>query len=225
MLVKVEKKKYIVPTSWSDVTCGTFQKLILVEDFIEKISILTGIPKETIDKMDWESVQVLQAATSFCNDFTMLDAVNVYPKEFEDFEIAKQQAHTILAVQGVIKKARDLTEDEFLLHLYCGVDILSIYIEASKEQSKNSKDIEGQERYHELKELNIYNEPITRWYGLMCFFLSKWVGFSLNTAIYQTTRHLNTKRRRVLKTSQSSPRISELLNRLWKSSNKQQTTS
>lgn len=219
MVVKIQKKKYVIPTSWNEVTCSQFQSFLLAQDIFDKITCLTGIPKSTVENLDWPSVQTIQTAISFSNDFTLLDGVNVYPKEFEGFEISKQPAKTILQVHGVMKKARELTDDEFLQHIYCGVDIMSIYIDSAKEQLKDS------ENFDDISGINIYNEPITKWYGLMCFFLSKWVSFSIDTAIYQTTHLLNTNYKPASKTSLISRRISGLLNRLWKSSNKVQTTS
>lgn len=209
MVVKIQKKKYFVPTSWNDVNCGTFQKLLLTKDIFERISVLTGISKEVVENLDWQSVQVIQAAISFSTDFSLL--TGVYPKEFESFDISKQPAHTILAVQGVIQAAKPLTDDEMLLHLYCGVDILNIYIT----EAKKNQDIK----------VDIYNEPITDWYGLMCFFLSKWVAFSINSALCLITNRANTNSKRVSRNYQISRPILALLSRLWKSSNKRQITS
>jgi hypothetical protein len=213
MLVKIQKKKYLIPTSWDNVTCSQFQQLLLAKDIFDRIHVLTGIPREIAENLAWDSIQIIFTAIEFSTDFTGLDGVNVYPKEFEGFDISQQPAHTILSVQGVIKSASNKFEDEFLKHLYCGVDILNIYVEQAKHTDET------------LSDINIYNEPITKWFGLMGFFLSKWVSFSISSAIYLTTNQANTKKKQVLKGSRRFPLISGLLNRLWRNSNKVQTIS
>lgn len=206
MVVKIEKKKYYIPTTWREVTCGKFQELILAKDIFDKIQVLTGISRQTAEQLDWQSIQILQAALNFTNDFTMLDGVKVYPKELDTFDISKQPSHTILAVQGVFKKSKEQTDDDFIAHLYAGVDMLNIYIN----EAKKTQDIE----------VDIYNEPITDWYGTMCFFLSKWVAFSLDTVIYQITNQANMNYKRGLRTYLSSLLTWLSVNRLWKNTSK-----
>ena len=136
----------------------------------------------------------------------MLDGVKVYPKELDTFDISKQPSHTILAVQGVFKKSKEQTDDDFIAHLYAGVDMLNIYIN----EAKKTQEIE----------VDIYNEPITDWYGTMCFFLSKWVAFSLDTVIYQITNQANTNYKRGSRTYLSSLLTWLYVNRLWKNTSK-----
>jgi hypothetical protein len=194
MVVKIEKKKYNVPTSWKEVTCGQFKQFVVSEDYFERITILTSIPKEIIENLNWESLQIINAALEFSNRYEDLNGFNFYDKDFDTFDIGKQPAHTILAVRGILSKGKQ--KDDITTLLYNGIDIMNVYV----------------------KEEDLYQESITKWYGLMCFFLSKWVSFSISSASLAITNQLKTKSKQVSRTYPLSRRISEYASRLRKSS-------
>jgi hypothetical protein len=69
MLVKIQKKKYIIPTSWDNVTCSQFQQLLLAKDIFDRIHVLTGIPREIAENLAWDSIQIILTAIEFSTDF------------------------------------------------------------------------------------------------------------------------------------------------------------
>ena len=62
---KAGKKKYSCPTSWSDITFKQWKELNKTEDEMELLSILTGIPSETINRISENSLLKLSLAIGF----------------------------------------------------------------------------------------------------------------------------------------------------------------
>ena len=204
--IKINGRKYAVPASWHDITVGQFIELVKfqpkddVTDFFNRLSIVTGIPSSVLEQTDYEGVELLKLRTDFVNDLTLLESVNFFPKELEGFKVGEQPSVTILRVQGCLQKARKMLPDEpegsALLWLVMGQEITEIYLESAGVPQ------------------DLTNEPITKWYGLMCFFLNRSVHFSVATLTSTIISRLKMKSKRGSKIYLLSRRISGWLKRL-----------
>ncbi len=62
---KAKKIKYYCPTSWSEVTFKQWKELNKTKNDLKIISILTGIPKRTIERISENSILKLSLAIGF----------------------------------------------------------------------------------------------------------------------------------------------------------------
>lgn len=204
--IKINGTKYAVPASWHDISVERFMQLVRyqpsddVQDFFNRMSIVTSIPVKVLEQLDYDSVELLKLRTDFINDMTALEGVTFYPIELEGFKVGEQPSKTILGVQGCLTRARKMLPDEpdgsALLWLVCGQEITEIYLESAGVPQ------------------DISQEPITRWYGVMCFFLNRSVHFSVATLTSTITKRLRTKSKQASRTYQLFHRISAWLKRL-----------
>jgi hypothetical protein len=179
-MVKIKiDKTYSIPSSWHDITCGKFREWLMLDTtgddedvFFRKLSFATGISIETLEQCDFEAVTKLKQITSFLYQPELLDAFNFYDKQYDSLDVGTMPAKVILKVQGALGKVKG--QDGVTAFLCAGNEIVEAY---------TGKDITG--------------EPITAWYGIMGFFLSKSVGFSLNTAFSTLTNQAKTKSKQV----------------------------
>lgn len=179
--IKIDKK-YKIPTSWNDITCGKFREWLLldttgdeIEVYFKKLSFASGVPVEVLEKCDIFTIESITTAISFMYEPALLEAFNIYDKEYDSIEVGLMPAKTILQVQGALTKAKKLIPEEGITtYLIAGNEIVLAY---------TGKDIT--------------DEPITQWYGLMCFFLSKSIAFSINTAFSTVTKAQKMKSKRV----------------------------
>ncbi len=170
--VKIDKK-YNIPTSWNDITCGKFRDWLLldtegeeIEVYFRRLSFMSGVPVEVLERCDTATIEIISTAVNFMFHVELLEAFNIYDKEYDSIEVGKMPAKTILQVQGALGKAKKLKPDDGVItYLIAGNEIVEAY---------TGRDIK--------------DEPITMWYGLMCFFLSKSIAFSLNTAFSMLTK-------------------------------------
>jgi len=201
--VKINGKKYAVPSGWKDITVSQFIDLVVfqpqddIADLFRRMEIITGIPYAVLENLDMAGIETLRTMTDFINDQSGLEAVNVFPKELEGFKVGEQPAKTILQVQGCLQRARQKLPNEpegsALLWLAMGREITEIYLESAG-----------------IKQ-DIGQEPITKWYGLMCFFLNRSVHFSVATLTSMVVSRLRTRSMQASKRYQPFRRISAWL--------------
>lgn len=198
--VTIDQQKYAIPTSWKDITVSKWRQMLTHKgELLSSISLVTDIPIEVLENCDMQSVEYLKELTAFIYEPDSLNAYNFYDKKFEAFNVGQQKAKTILAVQGALAKAKKIEPEGVLTWLLAGQEITQIYL----------SEIQGEP-------VDISDDSIAQWYGLMCFFLSCSLGFSINTVISMITNHQKTRSKRVSMRSKISRRISAFASRSWR---------
>lgn len=200
--ITISDKKYAIPTSWKDITVSKWRQLITHKgEFLETLSLITDIPVDILERCDMASVDILREMTAFAYDAESLNAFNFYDKQFNGFNVGQRPAKTILAVQGALLKAKKIEPEGVMTWLVAGQEITEIYL----------SDIEG-------KPVSIGEDSIAQWYGLMCFFLSCSVSFSIDTVHSMIMKQLKMKSMQESTRYRNFRRIFQRARRLWKGS-------
>lgn len=109
--LKIQDKKFLCPESWDDVTCSVginyFNAKLNKADKSDLISILTGIPIETLGQLSVRSVEVIISKLMFAEDESVF--FEDKPKEeYKDFDYGSLKYKQTERVRQIIDIKKSL---------------------------------------------------------------------------------------------------------------------
>lgn len=166
-----EEREIKLPESWSELTFSQYLDLVNGDDkdWVTRLSILTGIDKESIVQLPGEAVESLIHVISFLADKEPLVKANVIPDEWAGFKYSKVEYSHHCAIMAEVKRCTDAQLNELNF-----APVLVEYCTGERVSKKEFK-----------KGIDIRNKPVTEVLGLANFFLTASIHSWINTNSYQ----------------------------------------
>lgn len=127
--ITIGGESYIIPTSWRDITYKKFCEIISLtkdDNYIQLIEVVSNIPCNTIEKLDEESLIILQKLLNFMQDFDTLNDFNI---PTIDINIGKESWEKLIRCQNAMQGNDNVVcVAGEMLKVYCGKVINDIPI-------------------------------------------------------------------------------------------------
>lgn len=127
VIVNIKGKPYKINTSWKDLTYKQFKEIVGFDkenDHDEFFSIASGLPYTTIKVLSQESYIAILNLITFVNDFEILEAYNISPLDFKEFNIGSQSWHKLEKAKQAIQSHKVfICSIGQVINIYTGKDI------------------------------------------------------------------------------------------------------
>lgn len=123
MDILIGNDSFNFPTSWNDITFDRYCIIVNsdVKDGIELLNVISGIPCDTLKKLDIGSIEMLLNLITFAQDFSLFEKLKIASAEVEKFNVGNHTWHKLEKCKQVIKKHK---------HFICSAgEIIKIYFE------------------------------------------------------------------------------------------------
>lgn len=107
--IKIGTEQLDFPASWKDITFDRYCAIVSasIKDEVGFLNAISGIPCDTLKNCDADSIEMLLNLSTFAQDFSLFDKLDIVPSELEGFNVGSQTWFKLEKCKQAIRKQKN----------------------------------------------------------------------------------------------------------------------